>query len=201
MSQRIIFGGPSEIYEDGYDYHPSLVQIGSDEHAAHNEDYNAYSGLGGGVAFAQEMPEEAQRLLTYNALEYMREAWERDGVGARRQAGAMGSLWVEGALRGRNDDDDEDEDEDEGEYDDEVDEVDEADVRRGHQIFLGSSLRQRHRGVTDVALEESLWDDLAEENELPDHRRGYQCAEPALFSEHRYANSWDNDNKDVGVFL
>ncbi|OBT55305.1 hypothetical protein VE04_04044 [Pseudogymnoascus sp. 24MN13] len=192
MSQRVIFGGPSEIYEDGYDYHPSLVQIGYGEHAAHNEDYNAYAGLGGGVAFAQEMPEEAQRVLTYNALEDMREAWERDGVGARRQAGAMGSLWVEGALRGRNDD----EDEDEGEYDDEVDEVDEADVRRGHQIFLGSSLRQRHRGVTDVALEESLWDDLAEENELPDHRRGYQCAEPALFSEHRYANSWDNDNED-----
>lgn len=190
MSQRIIFGGPSEIYEDDDDYHPSLVELGYGEHAAHNEDYNAYAGLGGGVAFVQEMPEEAQRGLTYNALEDMREAWGRDGVGARRQAGAMGSLWAEGALRGRNND--EDGDEDEGEDDNEADE---ADVRRGHQIFLGSSLRQQHRGATDVALEESLWDDLSKENELPDHRRGYQCAEPALFSEHRYANAWDNDNE------
>ncbi|KFY83377.1 hypothetical protein V498_08119 [Pseudogymnoascus sp. VKM F-4517 (FW-2822)] len=122
MSQRIIFCGPSEIYEDDYDYHPSLAQLSYGEHPAHNEDYNTYADLGGGVAFAQEIPEEAQRGLTYNALEDMREAWERDGVGARRQAGAMGSLCVEGAPRGRNDD--EDEDEDGGEDDDEVDEAD-----------------------------------------------------------------------------
>ncbi|KAN0089178.1 hypothetical protein V8E51_019438 [Hyaloscypha variabilis] len=139
MSERIIFSGPSEIYPELYDHHPSLVELGYD----------------------------------------MREAWERDGVRVRRQAGAMGSLWVEDALRGGKEDEHKD------------DEVDEADVRRGHQIFLASSLKQRHHGADDVALEESLWDDLAEGKELPDHRRNYQCAEPALFSEHRYANAWD----------
>lgn len=74
MAQRIIFGGPSEIFEDDDDYHPSLVQLDYSEHAAHNEDYYANSGLGDGVACAQEMPGEAQRGLTYNALEDMREA-------------------------------------------------------------------------------------------------------------------------------
>lgn len=97
----------------------------------------------------------------------------------------MGSLWVPGALRGGNDDEDEDGGEDK-------DEVEEANARRGHQIYLASSLRQRQGGAAEVALEESLWDDLAEEDELPDHRRAYQCAEPALFSEHRYANAWDD---------
>ena len=101
---------------------------------------------------------------------------------------------MEGALRGGSDDEHEDEDDEDGkEYDDEVHE---ADVRRGHQIFVGSSLKQRRRGAADVALQESLWDDLAEDNELPDHRRSFQCAEPALFSEHRYANAWDENNDD-----
>lgn len=53
MSQRIIFGGPDELDDTGaYGDHPSMVELGCGEHAAHNGDYYQYSGLGAGVAFA-----------------------------------------------------------------------------------------------------------------------------------------------------
>jgi hypothetical protein len=190
MPQRIIFGCPNKLDEEGlYGDHASLVRRNYGEHAVHNEDYYQYAGLGGGVAFAQEMPEEAQRCLAYNAYEDMREARQRDGVPRKGHSGAMGSLWVRGALRREHKDKEEELDNEEGD--------DEDNVCRGYQIYLGSSLRKRRRDADDVALEESLYDDLVDEDgKLPDHRRQYQCAEPGLLSEHRYANNWDKNDDD-----
>lgn len=186
MSRRIIFGCPDELDEAGlYGNHPSMVELRYDEHAAHNPGYHQYAGLGDGVAFAQGMPEEAQRGLAYNAMESMREACARDNLSRKRRPGAMGSLRVDGALRRGNE---EDEDEDV---------VDEADVRRGHQIYIGSSMKQRANNVDEVALEESLYNDVVDEDgELPEHRRNWQCAEPAMLSNHRYANDWDQAEDD-----
>lgn len=201
MPRRIIFGGPSEIYDDDEDYHPSLVQQGYGEHAAHNQDYYSYAGLGDGVAYAQEMPEEAQRGLTYNANEDMHEAWDRDGVPVKRRPGAMGSYWVKGALRREVDDDSEDRDDDEDDAEQGSDEEDGDDpVRRGYQVYLGSSLKQRKKGAANVLLEESLEDELVEEDGLPEHKYSYQCVEPGVISEHRYANAWDRD-EEVGEDL
>jgi hypothetical protein len=183
-----VFGGPSDVFPEEYPTHPSLVDLDYGEHSAQNPDYNHYAGLGGGVAYAQEMPASAQRGLVFDANQDMTEAFERDGISNKRQPGAMGSYWVPSAITRDTSTEDGDEDEDEDEDDDTDD-----NVRRGHQIYLGSSMKQKRKGENEVALESSLHDQLAgEDDELPDHRRSYQCAEPGLISEHRYENAWDD---------
>ena len=182
MSKRTIFGGPSEIYPDVYPTHPPLVESGYGEHSAHNPDYYHYAGLGGGVAYAQEMPESAQRALAHNANEDMRESLERDNIPNKRQPGAMGSYWVPGAVRRDASDEDEDS---------------KDNVKQGRQMYVGSSMKQKQKGECEVALESNLHDQLAgKDDELPVHRRRYQCAEPGLISEHRYENDRDYDGKE-----
>jgi hypothetical protein len=54
------------------------------------------------------------------------------------------------------------------------------------------------KGNKLVAFVETVWDDLSDEDEEPPSpRRQYQCAEPVLFSNYRYVNSWDSDSDHV----
>jgi hypothetical protein len=183
MSERIVFGGPSDVFPNKYPTHPSLVDLGHGEHSAHNPDYYHYSGLGGGVTFAQEMPASAQRGLAQNANEDMSEQFKQDKISKGKQPGAMGSYWVSGATRREMNDENENA---------------KDNIRRGHQIYVGSSMKQKQKGEYEVGLESDLHEQLAGGNgELPDHRRHYQCAEPGLISEHRYENAWDNANHEA----
>jgi hypothetical protein len=185
MSQRIIFGGPSELFLEDYPTHPSLVSHGYGEHSTHNSDYHHYAGSGGGVAYAQEMPASAQRDLVYNATQDMVSAFERDKVPKKKQPGAMGSYLAEGSLRRESSSKDDNEDTSKA-----FTKYTERDVRRGNQIYLGSSMKQKGKGDYEVALESNLYDQLApNHNQLPQHRRNFQCAEPGLISDHRYNNA------------
>jgi hypothetical protein len=185
MDRRLVFGVPSDVFPEEYPTHPSLVDLGYGEHSPRNPDYIRYAGLGDGVAYAQDMPASAQRDLVYNAAQDMEEAFERDGISKKRWPGAMGSYWAAGAVRR-----DVEEDEDEDAADDSV--------RRGHQIYLGSSLKEKQKGADEVVLEPSLYEQLAgEEDELRGHRMRYRCAEPGLISDHRYANAWDYAGDDA----
>jgi hypothetical protein len=65
-----------------------LLWILDTEQAAHNTDYISYCGLGDGVLFVRDMPEEAQRGLTYENEDTL-EQFGRDGIGRRREPGAM----------------------------------------------------------------------------------------------------------------
>jgi hypothetical protein len=199
MSRRMTFGGADDLDPDGdYGDHPSLVQLSEGEHSAHNEEFYHYAGGGGGVAFAQNMSERVQRNLTYNAMYDMQEEMLRDGVPRRGRPGAMGSLWAEGALRRGDNGEDGGGDGGGGDF-----EAQEEDIRRGHQLFLGSSMRRRRdlteEGEYQVALGSNLWEQLADvgDGELPDHRRDWNCAEPGMFSEHEHANSWDGQTGHV----
>lgn len=70
------------------------------------------------------------------------------------------------------------------------DENAENNVRRGHQIFFKSSMKQNVKAAQEVALEATLHDQLiGHDDGLPDHRMRYQCAEPGLISEHRSSNA------------
>lgn len=142
----MIFGGPSELYPDKYPTHPPLVERDYGEHAAHNPDYDRYAGLGSGVAYGQEMPEEAQRGLVYNANQDMQEALERDGIPKKKRPGAMGSYWAQGAV-GRDGSVEEEDDYDDYDDSDDNDDNDSDDnIRRGGQIYLGSSMKQKQKG-------------------------------------------------------
>lgn len=73
MSRRPIFGDSSDAFPDDYPTHPPLVELGHGEHAVYSPDFYQYSGLGGDMAYAEEMPASAQRRLVYNANQDMLE--------------------------------------------------------------------------------------------------------------------------------
>lgn len=200
-ANRLIFGGPSDIDPDEYPTHPSLVELGYAEHAARNPDYNHYGGLGAGVTYREEIPESALRNMVYNANEDMQEDFEPDAnnIGRKRRPGAMGAYLVSGTVRrDRSSDEDEASEEDEA-YDRNDDRSDDA--RHGHQIYLGSSMRRRHADPARVALEESFQDDVVgEDGSRPVHGHNWQCAEPGLISEHRYANGLEGSDNDKGSY-
>jgi hypothetical protein len=168
-----------------------LVQHGASQHAAANPGANQYSGMGAGVTYAQQMPEGAQVGLTYNAHQDMDAAAPGDGVANKRLPGAMGSLSIPGAVKpagstsapGAN-----------GE--------DPSDVRRGYQMYLGSSLKGKSNANkrATATLEPGLQDTLTQTNggSLAAHRNKYNCTEPATLSEHGYANSWDPSGSSQG---